>query len=175
MIPETCAAGTVELYRATHYPGGWVKEATLLSGLVASDVTIFEQGERWWMFATLKNGASYSDALHLWTAADFRGPWTPHAKNPVLIDIAAARPAGRIIERDGQLWRPAQDCRKGYGHALALARITQLDDAGFAQKVETVLSAGPFWTGRRLHTLNEAGGFEFIDGSGIAKRKWWGM
>jgi hypothetical protein len=172
MIPESCAAGTVDLYRAKNYPGGWVKEATLVSGLAASDATLIEHDGRWWMFATVRDGGggAFSDTLHLWSAADFRGPWTPHPGNPVLIDIASARPAGRIVARDGALFRPVQDCRRGYGAALAIARITQLDDAGFSQSVESILTPGPLWPGRRLHTLNADGGFEFIDGSARVRR-----
>ncbi|KAA0995553.1 formyl transferase, partial [Pseudonocardia sp. EV170527-09] len=84
MVPESSASGTVDLYRATRYPGGWVKEATLLSGVVASDATLLEQGGRWWIFATLRDAVpeapagsgSYHDALCLWSAPDFRGPYT---------------------------------------------------------------------------------------------------
>jgi hypothetical protein len=171
MVPESCAAGTVDLYRATSFPGGWVKEATLLSDIVASDATLVEHGGRWWMFATVRDqGGAFSDALHLWSAPDFRGPWTAHPANPVLIDIASARPAGRIVMRDGALLRPVQDCRRGYGAALAIARIQRLDETGFEQTVETILTPGPQWPGRRLHTLNSAGGLEFIDGSARVRR-----
>lgn len=173
MIPESCAAGTVDLFRATRFPGGWVREATLLSGVTASDATLVERNGRWWLFATVREGGgAFSDALHLWSAPDFRGPFTPHPANPVLIDIAAARPAGRIVERRGTLWRPVQDCSASYGGALGLARIDQLDDDGFRQTVETVLRAGsPQWPGRRLHTLNRAGSLEVIDGSGKPPRR----
>ncbi|KQP16499.1 hypothetical protein [Methylobacterium sp. Leaf93] len=180
MIPESCANGTVDLYRASAFPGGWVKEATLLSGITASDPTLLERDGRWWMFATVRDQAadvgggtglgSYHDSLHLWSAPDFRGPWTPHARNPVLIDIASARPAGRIVERDGVLIRPVQDCRLGYGEALALARIDRLDDEGYAQTVETILRSGPLFPGTRLHTLNRTSAFEFIDGSARSPR-----
>ncbi|KQP50536.1 hypothetical protein [Methylobacterium sp. Leaf108] len=180
MIPEGSANGTVDLYRATAFPGGWVKEATLLSGLTAGDVTLLEHAGRWWMFATVRDvhadhdggpvRGSYSDALHLWSAPDFRGPWTAHAHNPVLIDIASARPAGHIVARDGVLIRPVQDGRRGYGEALALARIDRLDDDGFGQTVETTVRAGPGWRGKRFHTLNRSERFEFIDGSGRAPR-----
>lgn len=171
MIPESCVAARVDLFRATAFPGGWVKEATLIEGVVASDATLIEQDGQWWLFATVRDrGGSFSDALHLWSAPDFRGPWTPHPRNPVLIDIASARPAGRMVLRDGRLLRPVQDCRQGYGKALGIARVTQLDDAGFAQEIETILEAGPLWPGRRLHSLNSAGGFEFIDGSAMVRR-----
>jgi len=171
MIPESCSAGTVDLFRATAYPGGWTKEATLLSGIAASDATLIEHEGRWWLFATVHDGGgAYSDALCLWSAPDFRGPFVPHPRNPVLIDIASARPAGRLVRRDGALLRPVQDCRRGYGAALGIARVLRLDEDAFEQQVETILGPGPLWPGRRLHTLNAAGGFEFIDGSRLALR-----
>ena len=172
MIPESCSVGRVDLFRAKAFPGDWVLETTLIEDLVVSDATIHRRGETWWMFGCVREGGgSFSDHLHLWTAADFRGPWIPHAANPVLVDIASARPAGRMVERDGTLFRPVQDCRDGYGAALGIARVTELDHAAFGQVVETIVRPGPNWPGRRLHTLNAAGGFEFIDGSGAAR---WG-
>jgi hypothetical protein len=36
--------------------------------------------------------------------------------------------------------------------------------------VEAILRPGAGWPGRRLHTCNAAGGFEFIDGSAFAPR-----
>jgi hypothetical protein len=178
MVPESSAAGTVDLYRATRYPGGWVKEATLLSGVVASDATLLEHGGRWWIFATMRDAplgapvgsGSHHDALYLWSAPDFRGPYTPHHANPVLVDPAVARPAGRIVARDGALIRPVQDCAQGYGRALSLARIDRLDPEGFAQTIVGRIEPGPAWPGSYLHTLNAGGGLECIDGSGRATR-----
>ncbi|TPN76686.1 formyl transferase [Mesorhizobium sp. CU2] len=171
MVPESGANRSIDLYRADAYPGGWVKEATLVCDIVASDATLVEHDGRWWMFATVRDGGgAFSDQLHLWSAPDFRGPWTPHPRNPVLIDIASARPAGRMVSRGGQLLRPVQDCRRSYGAAMGIARVTKLDETGFEQVVETILAPGAGWAGRKLHTLNEAGGLEFIDGSAMAPR-----
>jgi hypothetical protein len=171
MIPESGTAGTIDLYRAAAFPDTWVREATLISGIVASDATLFEHDGRWWMLATVRDsGGAFSDALHVWSAPDVAGPWTPHRGNPVLVDIATARPAGHVVLRDGKLIRPFQDCRGGYGAALGLAEITRLDDESFEQRIETIMRAGPLWPGRRLHTLNRAGRLECIDGSGTARR-----
>ncbi|MET3484953.1 hypothetical protein ABIC70_004492 [Methylobacterium sp. 1973] len=172
MIPESHASGTIDLYRATDFPRGWVHEAVLLDGVVAGDATLLQQNGRWWMFATVRaGGGSYSDTLHLWHAPHFRGPWTPHRHNPVLIDIGSARAAGPIVARDGGLIRPVQDCREGYGAALGLARILRLDEEAYAQRVETRLRPGAAWPGTRLHMLSAAGGFEFIDGSHRARTR----
>lgn len=166
MIPESSRSATIDLYRATQFPGGWVHEAVLVEGVVASDATLLRHDGRWWLFATVRaGGGSFSDSLHLWHAADFRGPWTAHPCNPVLIDVASARPAGPIVLRDGALIRPVQDCRGGYGAALGLARILRLDGEGYAQRVEARLAAGPDWPGSRMHMYSAAGGLEFIDGS----------
>jgi hypothetical protein len=139
--------------------------------VVASDATLSEHDGRWWMFATVRDGGgSYSDALHLWSAPALLGPWVPHRRNPVLVDLATARPAGRVVRRGDMLVRPFQDCRKGYGTALGLAEIIRLDDDHFEQRVETILRPGPLWPGHRLHTLNRAGVLECIDGS-ASRRK----
>lgn len=174
MVPESCAAGRIDLFRATAFPGGWVKEHTLVDDIEASDATLVEHGGLWWLFATVKKGACYSDALYLWSAEDFRGPWRPHPCNPVLIDNASARPAGRLVEKNGVLWRPVQDCRRAYGGALGLARVTRLDEIRFTQQVETVLQAGSEWPGHLLHTVNRAGTLEFIDGSGAGRKPLFG-
>ncbi len=170
MVPESSATGTVDLYRATTFPDQWIKEATLLTGIEASDATLLEQDGHWWMFATVRAGGAFSDALHVWSAPDLLGPWQAHRRNPVLVDIATARPGGRMVRRNGRLIRPFQDCTDGYGAALGLAEVTRLDDEGFAQRVETILRPGVEWPGRRLHTLNRAGPLECIDGSATARR-----
>jgi len=172
MIPESHASGTIDLYRATAFPGGWVHEAVLVDHVVAGDATLLRHDGCWWMFATVRaGGGSYSDTLHLWHAPHFRGPWTPHPRNPVLIDVGSARAAGPIVARDGALIRPVQDCRQGYGAALGLARILRLDADGYEQRVETRLGPGAAWPGSRLHMLSAAGGFEFIDGSRRARSR----
>jgi hypothetical protein len=62
MVPESVAVGTVDLYRAVKFPDQWVKEATLLTGVEASDATLLEHDGRWWMFATVRvNPAGRAD------------------------------------------------------------------------------------------------------------------
>ena len=68
--------------------GAW--EGEMLLGFV---VTLVCTGTLQWMIkrtylgkairATVQDGGgSYSDALHVWSAPDLRGPWTPHRRNP---------------------------------------------------------------------------------------------
>jgi hypothetical protein len=171
MIPESSANRTVALYRADRFPDRWVREATLLTDIEASDATLVRHGGYVWMFAATRDGAgSWSDMLSIFRADDFRGPWVPHPGNPVLIDQASARPAGAFVERQGALWRPVQDCTDGYGTGIGLAEIVRLDSEHFEQTVHTVLRAPAEWPGRRFHTLNRAGRIECIDGSAHSPR-----
>jgi hypothetical protein len=170
MIPETSAAGTVELYRAREFPDRWELAHVLLRDVDASDATAFRWEGRWWLAATVRNGGSCSDALHLWYADHLAGPWRPHDRNPVLVDIASARPAGRPAWHGGRLLRPVQDGRRQYGGALAVAEIVTLDPSTFEQRVVARLEPGETWRGSRLHTLNRAGDLEVVDGSARSPR-----
>jgi hypothetical protein len=166
MIPESSANRTVDLYRAEAFPQRWTKVATLLSGIEMSDATLVRHNGRLWMFAATRDGqGSYSDTLSLFSAPKLTGPWTPHPANPVLVDQRAARPAGGFFVRDDRLWRPVQDCERGYGTGIGLAEVVRLNEAAFEQRVHTVLRTPAGWTGRRLHTLTRYGQLECIDGS----------
>lgn len=172
MIPESSGARTLELYRAVDFPWKWELHSVLLKGEQISDATFFTHNGRWWLTATVGYGGSLSDSLCLWSAPDLRGPWSPHEKNPVLVDIASARPAGRVEQRDGLLLRPFQDGRHGYGAQMGVAQITRLDDEGFEQEVLAHFSAGNGWAGTRIHTFNQVGNLEVVDGSGFAPKFW---
>lgn len=171
MIPESSANRTVTLYRADPFPTRWVRECVLLDDIEASDATLLIRGGRFWMFAATRDGAgSWSDTLSIFQASSLSGPWEAHRANPVLVDQAAARPAGAMFEQKGVLWRPVQDCSQGYGTGIGLAAVTALDNNRFEQNVKAVIRAPADWPGRRLHTLNRVGRLEFIDGSAHSPR-----
>jgi hypothetical protein len=91
------------------------------------------------------------------------GPWTPHRQNPIKSDVRSARPAGRIFERRGQFYRPAQDCSARYGYAVSINHILQLNPDTYQEaEVDKILPDwGPNVVG--VHTLNQAGSVTVID------------
>ncbi|MDE2577602.1 MAG: formyl transferase [Hyphomicrobiales bacterium] len=166
MMPETSGAGTLELYRADPFPHRWVLDRTLIEGQSIADATFFEaDGSFWLTAATAEDEGSSWDCLSLWRGPSPLGPWTRCGEGPVLVDVAAARPAGRVARIGGELWRPAQDCSAGYGSGLSLCRIDRLG-ANFAQTIAARLAPPPGAPAQGVHTLNTCGGFETIDAVG---------
>lgn len=173
MIPQT-DSHRVELYRCVNFPARWELERVLLPGVTASDPTPAFLGGRWWLFANVPAyGATWvHDELHLFHADSPLGPWTPHRNNPVKSDVRSARPAGRIFERDGQYYRPAQDCSRRYGYAVSINRIVRLDPDVY-EEVE-VDRISPHRDSRLagVHTFNVADDMTVIDCL-IRRRKLW--
>jgi hypothetical protein len=173
MIPETAGHHQVELYRCLTFPARWKLERVLLSGLAASDPTPALLFGKWWLFATLPvYGAGTSGELHLFYADSPLGPWTPHRANPVKSDVRSTRPAGRIFEKNGQFYRPAQDCSRRYGYAVSINRIVQLSPETFSEvEVDKLVPNGdPHVAG--VHTLNVAGDLTVIDCL-VRRKKYW--
>jgi len=171
MLPEASVSGSVTLYRCVEFPAKWECVSHLLMGIDASDATIFRHDGLYWMTSTVHDGfGGYSDTLAIHHSPQLLHGWEQHAQNPLLIDVALARPAGNVVKHDGSLWRPVQDCSTGYGKRLALVRIDKLDRENFAQTRMNLLSPGPEWTGTHLHTLNRWGRLECIDGAGVTPK-----
>jgi hypothetical protein len=165
LMPEQASTGSLELYRATDFPRGWVWHSTQLPGISAGDATIAEIDGRWWLFAAVKvPGGNAADELHLFHAESPLGPWTGHAMNPVVSDVRTARPAGRMFQRDGRWYRPAQDGAISYGHSIAILEIERLDVDGYRQRLVEVI--GPTWRPGLIatHTINAVDGLSAIDG-----------
>ncbi len=168
MLPESSAAGGLDLYRAERFPDRWAKVARLIEGRI-HDATFFSHGGRLWIAAGNETLQSASwDGLSLYSADALLGPWEAHPENPVLIDARAARPAGGLWIADGALYRPAQDCSETYGGGLTLRRLTELTRERFSEETVGSMSFGPeiHKPGGRIfgpHTLSRAGDLEVID------------
>jgi len=164
MIPESAAGGDLGLYRAVDYPLGWERVGPLLDE-PALDATLMERDGIWWMFANRgAEGVSHHDELYLYSAGTPLGPWQPHPCNPVVSDVRGARPAGRLIEWQGALYRPAQDCSRRYGCAVEVRRVVELTADTYVEKPHHRLDASRLQGANRTHTLNTDGWLSVVDG-----------
>ncbi len=157
MVPESGTSGTVDLYRATAFPGGWVKEATLLDGLCASDPTLFRHGDRWWLFASVRDDASargrrplrrlgflFRRAPSLVGAGIFRGPWAPHPGTRSSSTWPPRAPGGTSCCATERWSGPPRIAGRGTVPPSALARIERLNDDGIVSAWRNHWSRSPF-------------------------------
>ena len=146
MVPESSERERIDAYRCTSFPWRWEHARTLLAGVRACDSSIFEHGGRWWLFATVvdESWLTPRDSLNVYYARDpLNGPWLAHPENPVVCDAHRARPAGRPFVCDGRLYRPSQDCSRGYGYGVRINEITTLTESHFAEREAAFLE--PDW------------------------------
>jgi hypothetical protein len=164
MIPETGANRSIEVYRARAFPHEWELETVLMEGAYAVDATLADVNGSWWMFVNMAvEGAINTDELHIFQAPSPFGPWRAHRRNPVKSDGRCARPAGRLFEWRGELYRPSQDCSGRYGSAIVINKITQLSECEYREV--TVSRIEPKWAPNLLatHTLNSTHGLTVAD------------
>ncbi|MDQ6942730.1 MAG: hypothetical protein M3169_09485 [Candidatus Eremiobacteraeota bacterium] len=167
LIPENCAANEVALYRCIEFPDRWERETALFPAFDGVDTTLFAHEGRWWAFCTRFSRGS-TLALNAFHADSPRGPWTPHALNPVVVDVSSARPAGQPFMVDGTLYRPAQDCGESYGGGLVIARIDELTPTAYREVVVQRHAAGGFgrWNSG-IHTVSFSRGRIVVDGKHV--------
>jgi hypothetical protein len=167
-IPESAAAGKVVIHRWDSATCEWQPVCTPLDESQVCDTTLFaHSGLLWIAYTDVRFGQH--DSLCLAWAERITGPWHRHPLNPVKIDARSARPAGTPFMRDGQLIRPAQDCSRTYGGAVALNRIDLCTPEAYSE--ETVSFIRPCLNTRNphgLHTLSAWGDRTLVD----AKREW---
>ena len=142
LLPESSENRTVELYRATRFPAAWELDRVLLEGVHATDATPLEYQGRTWIFVSSETSTGYpTEAVSLFWATTLTGQWHAHPLNPVVSDVRASRPGGRIISRDGRLFRPAQDGSRGYGCGLVFMEITRLTPTEYEETPVCRMSA----------------------------------
>ncbi len=173
MIPESHAAGRVDLYRATRFPGEFRLEKTCLKGLDALDTVPLLWENRWYFFTTIP---SPLQTLLFWSDR-LDGEWRLHSKSPISRSVRGGRAAGAIMQANGRLLRPVQDCSVRYGYAIMVNEISKLTPDEFAEEpVDVIL---PSWRPGLLgtHTLNHSDRFEVLDGvrfHSVRRGKWGG-
>lgn len=157
MIPETSRNKTIELYRCTDFPFSWELEEVMIDKINAVDSTLLKYNDKYWLFTTEKRYDNDQDLslLSIYHSNQLLGGhWTPHIHNPVVTNIEAARPAGKIIEVGGKLLRPSQNCSKHYGYGITLNQIKTLTEHQFEEVKYQSLLPEAYKNAISTHTLN---------------------
>lgn len=163
MIPESCRAGKIFLYRATQFPYQW-ERVRELADLVAVDSTVME-GTDGTHLTTLRS-TDHGMELVAMKMAD--GRVTGPARRLSEPGDTQVRPAGRLFSWGGGRIRPAQDCSAGYGWGLNFMQVTQLDAEGYAEHLlkkirPEDISIRGIQAPCGIHTYNLTDRYEVID------------
>ncbi len=171
MIPETKRNNCIELYRCVDFPTGWKLEKVLINDVQAVDATLHEFSGCWWLFCNI-GGTEFSsnDELHLFYVDSPLGPWTPHKRNPIKSDVRSARPAGKLFSKNGNLYRPSQDCSIRMGGAISINKVLVMDRENY-EEVQ-VSRIDPQWAPSLygIHTINTADELTVVDCFGYVSK-----
>ena len=173
MIPESNDNKTIDLYKCTEFPGKWEFVHSIMTDVVASDTTLFEQNGKFWMFTNIKPipGTTTLDELYLFYADDpLSKDWVSHPENPIITDVKFARPAGGFFRYKDRIFRPVQNNAGHYGRSMFIREVLKLTEDEYQEA--TVQPIEPNW-GKDLlstHTINTSGKLTVIDAL-IKRRK----
>lgn len=155
-IPEAWKTKGVRMYDLGRPITDPADGQLLLPGVPAIDATLLEHEGRYWLFYT---HADYDPMLNLFVAyADqLSGPWQQHPQNPVKTDIRSSRPAGPFFKHEGRLYRPAQDCSRGYGCGITISEVLTLTPTRFEERDASYLTSPHPDYPDGMHTIAPAG------------------
>ena len=166
MIPESCQNKTIELYRATDFPYQWELETVLMQNINAVDATLLEKDNRWYLFTNVRVDpqATYLDELFVFVSdSPLSSDWKPLSFNPQVSDVKRARPAGKFIDIDGEIYRPSQNNSGYYGRGLNLMRCEEITEHSYREVLAQELLANWADDVRGIHTINHDQGCTVID------------
>jgi len=133
------------------------------------DSTILKYAGKYWIFGVtreIENRENYE--LRCFYSNKLLGPYTAHSGNPLTKGLDAVRPAGNIVEVDGFLYSPTQNCKEAYGKSISINKITKLDETNFSSEFHMSVSIegrGKKDKGMKtIHTINATNGIVVVDG-----------
>jgi hypothetical protein len=167
MVPETLGTNAIRLYKAVNFPYKWEHVTDLIKGQFV-DPTLFRHNNHWWMFAC--SSPFTHDTLNLFYANKLAGPFIEHPQSPVIIkDNRYARPAGRINNKDGKLFRICQDCYPLYGSRVRAFEILELNMVNYSEKE---IAGSPILFESEENKQWNSRGMHHIDAHQIEDKKW---
>ncbi len=169
MIPETGAAGKINLYKARSFPYGWELDKVLLDNDCYRDTTVFNQDGQLLMLSYKQNGTNAYNMKNFLTLfeLDMENKQINMIKQESDIE-RTNRPAGPCFIHNGNLYRVTQNCKKIYGESMYVKNMfTENTDLRKDMVVNSLKSSNIVLDGQGnplvTHTYSQAGGYETID------------
>lgn len=163
MIPESSESGQIHRYQAIDFPRYWERKDVFFDQ-EGNDPTVVEKDGLYWLFITQKaHPACWPfEELHLYWTDNLEYPqWVPHSQNPIVSDVRKARSAGRLFEKEGHWYRPAQDSEVRYGHQIRIQKIKNWTKSDYEEETSQIIQADLPALG--IHTWNLSKSGTWVD------------
>lgn len=157
LLPEVASHSSPRLFQQTA-DGLQETELKGLEDLRVLDGTVFRHDGIYYLFGGMDGSAA--DCLHIFYARSLADEFKHHPLNPVVIDPARARMAGRIMLEGGRILRFGQDNSYGYGDGVSVSEVTRLSPEHYEEKV---IHAIRFKDASGPHTVDAAGAQLLVD------------
>ncbi|RTL85643.1 MAG: hypothetical protein EKK29_11310 [Hyphomicrobiales bacterium] len=167
MIPESCAARQIRLYRCKKFPCEWELDTILIDDLSAADSMLFHHNSRWWLLTNIDRSGlnDCGGELHLYYSDSPKATrWNSHPKNPIVFDPGHARNGGCVHDQNGRLYRVAQ--AQGfdlYGHHTSVFEITELTEESYKEELVTEIRPGFKKSALGTHHMSALHGLTVVD------------
>jgi folate-dependent phosphoribosylglycinamide formyltransferase PurN len=165
IIPETSDACKIEIYLCEKFPDKFSLYAEILVGKTCYDPHIYKKDGIYYLFVNIKEHESISsyEECFLYTSINIKGPWIQHRQSPIMSDVSNARPAGSILNLNGELYRISQNCEIRYGYSITFNKIIKINENEY--KEEKTSEILPFFKKNIIgvHTYNYSNGCNVID------------
>lgn len=162
LMPENSASGSSTVYEYNDAN----RKVTPLHHIAEepfADATIFElDGQSYLCTTMLPDTNSKSVKIYTLNKDDLK---VVDRVATVEFPIECGRNAGEVFSVDGQLYRPAQDCTKCYGHGVILQKMTLKGGKWVFEDVNRFYP-NTFKYNQGLHTFNNYKGLIVIDARG---------
>ena len=145
MCPESREARQIRIYECAGFPLQWKLATVAMNDVEAVDSMIFRKEDLWWLMTNISRTEPHEcgSELHLfWARHPLATEWTPHARNPIIVDPQMARNGG-LLNGGTDVFRVAQNRQFGsYGSSARLFQIVRIDPSEYSEQlVSTILPA----------------------------------
>ena len=161
-VPESYESNCSILYRFEN--GRLAPVRQIVNNRRITDPSLLFRDGYFWMFCGIQDDEDQAN-LYIFYAKDLEQPWRPHPLNPVKTDVRSSRSAGQIIDANGELYRPTQDCSVAYGYGICINKIEALTTTRFAETPVISIAPEELARGcRGIHTLSFKDDVVVVDG-----------
>ncbi len=162
LMPENSASGFSTVYK---YDDATREIAPLhhLAEEPFTDATIFDMDGKSYLLTTMSPDSN-SSSVKIYSF-DRNNLKVVEKIKSVEFPITCGRNAGEVFTVGGNLYRPAQDCTKCYGHGVILQKISMLDNNWRFENVNSIYP-DTFRYNQGVHTFNNYKGLIVVDARG---------